>query len=65
MKYLKWAYGNNVGNKEKETFKVGEVIVSDVWDPTTTDWNKQGGFNFTNEENALRWIARGAILYMM
>ncbi len=63
MKYLKWAYGNNVGNKENETFKEGEVMVSDVWNPTTTDWNKQGGFNFTNEENALRWIARGDTLY--
>ncbi len=63
MKYLKWAFKNNIGHKENEKFEVGKVITSNRWEPNNTDWNNSGGFNFTNEECALRWMSRGDTLY--
>ena len=63
MKYLKWVFGTNIGHKENEHFKIGKPITSDIWDPTNSDWDKRGGFNFTNEKCALRWMSRGDTLY--
>lgn len=63
MKYLKWAFGTNIANKENEEFKINEEITADRWDPANKDWNLKGGFNFTNEKCALRWMARGDTLY--
>ena len=63
MKYLKWAFGTNVAHRENQKFEIGKVITSDVWDPYNDDWDKHGGFNFTNEECALRWMSRGDTLY--
>ena len=63
MKYLKWVFGTNVANKENEKFKINEEITSDKWDPTNNDCNLKGGFNFTVEKCALRWMARGDTLY--
>ncbi len=40
-----------------------EVNVAAKWNPKATDWDEQGGFNFSNEENILRWLARGDTLY--
>ena len=50
MKYLKWAFGTNIANKENEEFKINEEITADRWDPANKDWNLKGGFNFTNEK---------------
>ena len=63
MKYLKWAFKDNVGHKDNQKFEVGKVIICDTWDPNNSDWDKRGGFNFTNEECALRWMSRGDTLY--
>ena len=63
MKYLKWVFGTNIANKENEEFKINEEITADRWDPANKDWNLKGGFNFTNEKCALRWMARGDTLY--
>ena len=63
MKYLKWVFGTNIANKENEEFKINEEITADRWDPTNKDWTLKGGFNFTNEKCALRWMARGDTLY--
>lgn len=63
MKYLKWAFGTNVGHRKNEKFEIGKVITRDMWDPDNSDWDKRGGFNFTNEECALRWVSRGDTLY--
>ena len=60
MKYLKWIFKDNTGHRKLE---VGRVITSDKWDPDNDDWDKRGGFNFTNEECALRWMSRGDTLY--
>ena len=61
MKYLKWIFNRDVGEDKK--FQVGKVTCCDTWDPTNTDWDKRGGFNFTNEESAFRWMSRGDTLY--
>ena len=63
MKYLKWAFGTNVGHRENQKFEIGKVITCDTWNPENSDWEKRGGFNFTNEECALRWMSRGDTLY--
>ena len=63
MKYLKWTFKDEVGSREDQKFEVGKVATCDTWDPTNTDWDKRGGFNFTNEECALRWMSRGDTLY--
>ena len=63
MTYLKWVFGKNIGHKENEQFVIGEEIKADMWDPHNDDWDKRGGFNFTNEECALRWMSRGDTLY--
>lgn len=63
MKYLKWVFGNKMGHTDDKTFDIGKVITSDIWDPHNSDWDKRGGFNFTNEECALRWMSRGDTLY--
>ena len=63
MKYLKWAFKDNVGHRENQKFEIGKAITCDTWDPKNSDWDKRGGFNFTNEECALRWMSRGDTLY--
>lgn len=61
MKYFKWAFQDEVGIDKK--FEENKVSVCDKWDPNNPDWDKRGGFNFTNEECALRWMSRGDTLY--
>ena len=61
-KYLKWVFKDKIRNSDK-SFEVGKVIESSTWDPDNEDWGLRGGFNFTNEECALRWVARGNTLY--
>lgn len=63
MKYLKWVFGTNIANKDNEKFEIGKIITADTWDPYNDDWDKRGGFNFTNEECSLRWMSRGDTLY--
>ena len=63
MKYLKWVFQNAVGHRDNQKFELGKVAICDTWDPTNSDWDKRGGFNFTNEECALRWMSRGDTLY--
>ncbi len=63
MKYLKWVFGTKMGHTNDKSFEIGKVITADTWDPQNSDWDKRGGFNFTNEECALRWMSRGDTLY--
>ena len=48
---------------EEHGLKLDEVNVAAKWNPKATDWDEQGGFNFSNEKNILRWHARGDTLY--
>lgn len=57
MAYLKWIF-----EESDKPIKMDEVTTCDTWDPDNTDWDKRGGFNFSNDENILRWISRGDTL---
>jgi adenylate kinase family enzyme len=61
MKYVKWVYGNKSNHNDFE-YKIDEINVADNWNPDG-GFDDMGGFNFTNEENALRWVTRGDVLY--
>ena len=61
-KFLKWIYGNK-SEHNNFYYNIDEVTVANEWNPQSTDFYSQGGLNFTNEENALRWISRGDTLY--
>ena len=63
MKYLKWVFKDNIGHKENQKFEIGKAITCEKWNPTSSNWDERGGFNFTNEECALRWVSRGDTLY--
>lgn len=56
MKYFRWVF------KDGRPVEENKEIISDIWDPNNTDWDKRGGINFSNEENIIRWIARGDVL---
>ena len=51
---------SNAGGFE---YKLDEVNISNHWDPTTIDPEKQGGFNFCSEDKILRWLHRGDTIY--
>lgn len=61
MKYLKWVFKEKLNNKERP-LRIDDVTICHTWDPDNPDWDKRGGFNFSNEENILRWITRGDTL---
>lgn len=44
-------------------FVINDVNVSPIWNPNADNTKDFGGFNFTNEENVLRWMIRGDTLY--
>lgn len=62
MKYLKVLEESksNAGNFE---YKIDEINVADNWNPNANNPKEMGGFNFSNEENILRWLVRGTIMY--
>lgn len=59
-KYLKVIFGNKGANFE---YKIDEVNVATIWNPSAKTGKEFGGFNFSNEENILRWLHRGDTLY--
>lgn len=40
-------------------FQVDKENVAEIWNPNETDPKLQGGFNYTNDKNVLRWLIRG------
>ena len=50
-------------NASGEEFKLDEVITANVWNPTKTEPEKMGGFNFSTEDKILRYIFRGDTIY--
>lgn len=44
-------------------YKLNEVNVANNWNPSLESPEEMGGFNFSNEENILRWLLRGDTLY--
>lgn len=62
MKYLR-AMNGEKSHASGYMFKINEVNISEIWNENATTPEEQGGFNFTNEENILRWIIRGDTIY--
>ena len=51
---------SNAGGFE---YKLDEVNETDNWNPTETEPDKVGGFNFGTEDKILRWLHRGDTIY--
>ena len=62
MKYLRVMNGlkSNAGGFE---YKLDEINIAEVWDTSTMEPEKMGGFNFCTEDKMLRWIHRGDTVY--
>lgn len=58
--YVKVMFGTKGADYE---YKIGEVNVANVWNPSATSGKDFGGFNFSNEKCILRWLARGDTIY--
>jgi len=51
---------SNAGGFE---YKLDKVNVASIWDTSTLDPEKMGGFNFCTEDKILRWLHRGDTIY--
>ena len=63
MTYLKVMFGVTSGADRTLNYKIDEVNVADNWNSNASDPKDMGGFNFSNDENILRWLIRGDTLY--
>lgn len=63
MKFVKLIFTNEK-NKYRNYFeyKTNEINTEDNWNPNEEEY-KMGGFNFTVEEKAIRWIIRGDTIF--
>ena len=61
-KYLRVMNGDK-SNQSGLKSKIGEVIISDEWNPNATERDEIKGINFTTEESVIRWIIRGDTIY--
>ena len=50
-------------NASGQEFEIGKVITSNLWNTSTRDPEKMGGFNFSTEDKILRYIFRGDTIY--
>ena len=62
MKFVRVMNGN-ISHASGYRFQIDEINISPVWNPHADNAKDFGGFNFTNEENVLRWMIRGDTLY--
>ena len=51
---------SNAGGFE---YKLDEINVATLWNPTTFEPEKMGGFNFGTKDKILRWLHRGDTIY--
>lgn len=63
MKYLKVMFGTNSAADSNVKYKLNEVNVATNWNINASNPKEMGGFNFSNEENILRWLHRGNTIY--
>lgn len=59
-KYIKVMFGNKGANYE---YKIDEVNIANIWNPSATSGKDFGGFNFSVPEKIIRWLHRGDTLY--
>ena len=50
---------NRVLFKDSSYYKIGEVLVSNNWNPNGKDGQEMGGFNFSTIDKIFRWLIRG------
>lgn len=62
-KYLKVMFGQNSGADNEFKYKIGEVNISENWNPNASNPKDMGGFNFSVEDKILRWLVRGDTIY--
>jgi len=63
MKYLKVMFGNNSGANSSLEYKIGEVNISNNWNPSADNPKEMRGFNYSSEDKILRWLIRGDTIY--
>lgn len=56
-------YGTTSGAKKDFKYKIGEVNISNHWNPGATNGRDFGGFNYASEECIIRWLHRGDTIY--
>lgn len=62
VKYVR-VMDKDVSNASGRKFKIGEITISDEWDPNAKTLDTIKGINFSTEESIIRWIRRGDTLY--
>ena len=62
-KFVKVMYGTTSGAKSDFEYKLGEVNMSNNWNPKADSGKEFGGFNYCDEKCILRWLNRGDIIY--
>ncbi len=61
-KFVKVLFNTKSGASDFH-YKINIENIALNWNPKETEPDKMGGFNFSNEENILRWLIRGDTLY--
>lgn len=62
-KFVKVMYGTTSGAKSDFEYKLGEVNMSNNWNPKADSGKEFGGFNYCDEKCILRWLHRGNTIY--
>ena len=62
-KYVKVMFENKSGANNDLEYKIDEVNVASVWNPSASEPKEMGGFNFSTEDKILRWFVRGDTIY--
>lgn len=62
MKYLKVMFSNE-SRYNNFQYKINEVNYALSWNPNAKTPKEMGGLNFSNEENILRYLHNGDIIY--
>lgn len=62
MKYLKVMFSNE-SRYNNFQYKIGKINYDPSWNPRAKTPKKMGGFNFSNEENIIRYLHNGDTIY--
>lgn len=62
MKYLKVMFSTKSRYSDYE-YKINEINIANEWNPNAQTPKEMGGFNFSNEQNIIRWLHNGDTIY--
>ena len=62
-KYVKVMFGSTSGANNNLNYKIDEVNIADIWNPSTLDPKEMGGFNISTYDKVLIWLIRGDTIY--